>query len=91
MPYFAASAFIPPLLPQWNLSVLVARAGCGIFCKYDPATALYRERVGADVRSHQLLTKVTACCIFWESYYGHSSQPEGKGTELSYTFAKITF
>lgn len=91
MTYFSASVFIPPLLPRLNLSMPVARAGCSIFCKYDPATTLYRERVGAYVRCHQLLTKVTACCILWESHYGHSSEPAGKGTELSYSFSKITF
>lgn len=71
MTHFASYVFISPLLPQWNLLMPVALASFGIFCKYDPATTSYRRRVGAYVRCHQLLTKVTACYILWESYYRH--------------------
>lgn len=57
MMYVAWCVFIPPLLQQRLLLMLVAPASLGIFCKYDPA-ASYR-RVGAYVKCHQLLTKVT--------------------------------
>lgn len=72
MTYFAFYVFDPPLLPQWNLLMLVTLASLGIFCKYDPATTSYRGRVGVHVRCNELLTKVTTCCILWESRYRHS-------------------
>lgn len=48
MTYIACCVFVPPLLQQWLLLMLVAPASLGIFCKYDPAIS-YR-RVGAYAR-----------------------------------------
>lgn len=92
MTYLAFYVFIPPLLPQWTLLMLVALASFGIFCKYDPATTSHRGRVGSYVRCHQLLTKVTTCCILWESYYRHSFIAwRKKIPNYHILFFKITF